>query len=503
MGVIQTGFAAQETLYRYDELGRRIQTTVASSNTAQAATVTSAVRYDAAGNVAATRDAFGNTTRMSYDNFGHRLSVVDAEGGTLTWCVDAFGHVLSHTDLEDVTTRYTYTSAGQLATARSSRERTDYRYDHATGRLSQVDQTLGGVHTVATYGYDLAGNRTMEKTVADGRLLQNQTNTYDRANRLAAIDATGIRGASYAVQYRFDQNGNRTWQHVRYTTDAGDVKDIDVVNHFDRMNREDGSTATVDTMTHQYQSYRPRQAYQDGDDPSFQTVSSHRIRYDAMGNRVEDMIDGATETYQYDAQARLQSVYRDGKLVASRRYDGAGRTVEALDGGERRVNAYDAGGHLLRQRVRDAGGAFQYDVDYVHYTVGNPLTCYAAAYDRLGNNTFYAVYTGNDPIASRTSWTNIYYNKHGDAWRDDKTTVGAPKSTMLATTKTYAGNNLARVDKGGKDASKTTLAYSVDGQLLEKRLNLAANNATHILLANGELVGSSDNHNESFSEARR
>ncbi|MTW06345.1 LysM peptidoglycan-binding domain-containing protein, partial [Pseudoduganella ginsengisoli] len=43
-------------------------------------------------------------------------------------------------------------------------------------------------------------------------------------------------------------------------------------------------------------------------------------------------------------------------------------------------------------------------------------------------------------------------------------------------------------------------AYSVDGQLLEKRLNLAANNATHILLANGELVGSSDNHNESFSD---
>jgi hypothetical protein len=210
---------------------------------------------------------------------------------------------------------------------------------------------------LTTYVYDLAGNRLRERTVAKGRVVQDNYIAYDQLNRMKLVT-----DGRFKVEIGYDAAGNRETVDTFYIDELGRKTDIHVMNKVDAMNRQILVDGDVE--------------YVNGVATAEFGAQSHELTYDWAGNRTSDKYWGTagtakevtTETYSYDAAGRLSMTRRDGNLIDLRYYDKAGRLIrsggdvrwtnESLMGKwklaiEYRVSEYDAAGRLTRQKIRD------------------------------------------------------------------------------------------------------------------------------------------------------
>ena len=516
-----TGYAVDT--YQYDTLGRRVRVTTTNTSTVDPNAIGGIVvstRYDLSGNIVATIDGAGKETRMAYDALNHKTAekavvVPGAADVSLVkrWQVDLNGRVERYTGVDDSVTAYDYDTSGQLmrqyteslptrATAGTAKQDLHYTYEDGTGRLLRIDDVT--LNQVTTYTYDRAGNRLTEKVwlTLERRALQDQTLRYDGFNRLTDITST-IPGANYQVHYTYDQQGNRTTERTAYRNDLGEDKVISVNYGYDKMNRQNSVGGTIETDRLPLPPADGNDNSDDGNanyvDPNAHTIDSitrHTTEYDWLGNRVRDVAlsNSGTkeEKYQYDGLGRLTTI-TDGAnaIIGERHYDSAGRVVYSSDkpNKEARLSRYDSAGHLLHQRTTEVGSTS------VNGKLKNSVTY--GSYDRYNNLSDYAVNAGGQVQRTKNDYT-----LGRDGYQLSTTVVrNDGKSEVRSSMQFYDANgNLASVVqyKDYLATIKDTTTYLSDSSghiLLKKQEGLR----TTSLLANDELVGSSNINYESFS----
>jgi RHS repeat-associated protein len=293
--VAMTDAAGEVTTYEYDDRDRLTGTLYADGTTA-------VVTYDARGNQLSV-DLDGEVTSWTYDpSCGCRTwSQLNPDGSTLAWTYDALGRQ--------------ETLSGTSGSATHSVERS---YD-AASRLATVSDSSG---RTATYYYDAAGNRIAE----DRSNATSSTWSYDAANRLTDVlhtDSTGLPMQGFT--YTLDAIGNR----IQLTEQDGSSVDWT----YDAGHRLISETRTG---------------------PASQTGT---WAYDAVGNRVEQVLDSAVTAYAYDDDDRMLTAG-----VTAYTYDELGRQLSCDDGTDLDLSSWDALGRLV-EVTRNGGQLVSYGYD--------------------------------------------------------------------------------------------------------------------------------------------
>jgi RHS repeat-associated protein len=377
--------APRTICYVYDASGNRIRTTDPLGNT----TIT---EYDANNRPTRRIDPLGNVQTLNYDEHGNFANVSDAMGlvggytyddhgnpatrylgsdpnNATNYQYDQYGNLQTEIDpLGNVTHYDGYDSLGRVGTIieTSSVGQTrvsTYTYDEL-GRITRATRPSAdgsGTSFTMTYGYDLAGNQTLEQNEATNwqthstyylnHLVKSRTQpdgttlsyTYDwRGNPLTETDQAG-----HVTRYSYDLAG----ELIGVTKADGTANAATMTNRYDLAARK---ISTTDPNNHTTQLQ-----YDNADHARFvidpATGASHptEYRYDADG-RLVLMIDprGVQTHYGYDARGfRSDTTYAYGTPDAATEYlghDDRGNITTKIDlGGKITSYTYDADSRLI------------------------------------------------------------------------------------------------------------------------------------------------------------
>ncbi|WP_017659673.1 RHS repeat-associated core domain-containing protein [Baaleninema simplex] len=485
------------TEYRYDALGRRIETiypdkTPDTLDDNPRETVT----YDQAGRQETVTDALNRTTTYRYDDLGRLVETIYADETSTETEYDKLGRRVASIDPLDRRTEYEYDKLGRLTDVVGFLEgreiRTEYGYDELGRQIWQED---ANDHRT-TFKYDLVGRRTgvelpegqtststydkngnllsytdfnrettsysynprnwltdidlpndpdvsytytptgLQETVTDSR--GTTSFAYDHNNRLVGrTDPDGVYTADgFSIEYEYDIAGNRTQVET-----PGGVTDY----RFDERNRlETVSDSSQGTTTYQY---------------------------DAVNNLVETVLpNGVVETRQYDESNRLEGLEqtRNGEVVASYDYelDDAGNRISVTENDTRTVEyEYDDLGRLTQERFDGRTVSYEYD------DVGNRLK----RVDSVEGETTY-VYDDNDRLLESTAngvLTTYEYDDNGNL--TSQTTNGKE------TTYTWDDRNrLVNVNTADGD----TVVYEYDDENIRVSSTVNGTKTTYLVDSN-------------------
>jgi RHS repeat-associated protein len=315
--------------------------------------------YDACSNLATHTDGNGNTIQYAYDHAGKQIGITYPTGTNPSFTYDVANHLTGITDTTGTT---------------------GYTFDNAS-RLTQIAEPNGTVG----YGYDNAGRRTSVTVTGTG----TWTYTFDNANRLTGL----INPFSETTSFTYDAdnhltqktNGNGAITSLIYDTDSRvtDVwhkksDNITVLGHYEYSYDGVGNVTS--------------RADNDGSTTSFGYDSANQVTsevrtgpgaysvsytYDHNGNRTTKVLNGATDTYTYDAHNKLLST--SSKTYT---YDHDGNCKTVTTGGQTTTLTYDYEDRItgityqsgatnsftynaldLRERKVDSAGTFNYVTD--------------------------------------------------------------------------------------------------------------------------------------------
>lgn len=188
--------------------------------------------YDNSGRLEFMSYPSGIQVEHGYNNFGYLSSVTNTNGGTALktfTSIDAYGNV----------TQESYGNGVDTARA----------YDPKTGRLTNIDTTLGStVHQDNEYKWQSNGILERRETVRDGATLQ-ESFTYDGLNRL--LTATTNISPARTLASDYDDRGNLLYK----TSTVG--TDIDVNNYQYTPGTNRLSSVTIDGVSNtlEYDAY--------------------------------------------------------------------------------------------------------------------------------------------------------------------------------------------------------------------------------------------------------
>ena len=282
----------------YDKRGRVLTTTQVMTNPAD--NVTTAVEYDAKGQVTAQVDKLGKRTLMEYDEVGRVTSVTDADGNRTEMEYDAIGQ--------------------QTAQVDALGNRTAMEYD-AAGRHVATVEAVGTLNYRTQMDYDKVG-RLLATTDANGSVTRKE---YDaKGQQVADMDA---RGRRTSVEY-------------------------------DKLGRQ---TAIVDALSHRTEmTYDEADQLLSRRDA---LGNMERFTYDKVGNQIT-RLDGRNQltTYTYDALNRLTKEQLTGNTAITFTYDAMGQQLTMTDQSGTTTNTYDALGRVSSE-TNGRGNRLAYEYD--------------------------------------------------------------------------------------------------------------------------------------------
>jgi RHS repeat-associated protein len=370
---------------------------------------TTTFAYDANHNLTTITDTKGFTTTYRYNADDELIRVTRADGTHSDYAYDANGHVISQTNALTQTTRYGYDAYNRLVSVTDPLTRTTaYGYDLA-GNLTVMTDALG---LTTTLGYD-AANQLTAITHQDPLSTPNVAFAYNLlGQRTVMTDGTGTSLYSYDSLDRLVAAQNGAQRTVGYHYDlAGQLTQLDypgvtsgtgqVLRRYDAAGRlhevEDwlGQTSTFDynadgSLTQiaygngvlgeaDYDAAGRVVAITDtvkGGATPFLALHYTRDRLGLLATAAEA---GNTNTYDYDALARLQSDGLSGSTTSSRiwGYDGVTEII---------TTSYQVGTGtpLTTTRSYDAANALSRLLEQQSSTVTQNLTF---TYDLNGNRT--------------------------------------------------------------------------------------------------------------------
>ena len=295
--------------------------------------------YDSVGNLAQKTDANGTINRFIYDPVNRLTGILYGDGKTVSYTYDADGHRLNMTDPIGVTT-YSYDVAGRLTSVNApGNEIVSYGYDAVGNR---IELKYPDAKTLS-YGYD-ATNRLIQVT---DWLLRSTDYTYDSANNL--IRTAYPNGASISFSY---DTANRLANVLNAAVNGKPM--LNLTYMLDPAGNRTAVSADGITTRFSYDSLNELISAQLG--PLTSTW-----KYDAVGNRIQQVTPLGTTNYVYDAADRL--------LQAGPRqftYDRNGSELSATAGlsGTPILYAYDAANHLVSANAgKMIASSFVYDGD--------------------------------------------------------------------------------------------------------------------------------------------
>jgi RHS repeat-associated protein len=401
-----TDAQGNKSLYSYDGAGN-------AAGTADASGASATVDHNDDGTVKDSVSPSGATTTYGYGTTGYKqvLSITPPTGNSLatrTYTYDAFGRIATYAsgrldtspsqnpivqtfsydaadrvtevDYSDSTpsVKYTYNSAGQVATRIDASGTTTYTYD-PLGRLASRVHTAGG--GLLSYSYDLDGNLTSE---TDG----NGTTQHAYTNRNLLTSTTTPDGKVIAFDYNGDGKRTDTWfaTNTGNTTWAAHTRTIyDTSNRVTRVwtSRNSSNTTLVSDLSYSYTA------------PSTSACSTVGVPAGTdTGLRWSqtDNIAGVTTSYCYDQANHL--------------------TKATTPGGDAWVYTYDASGN--RTKVTKNGTTVQ----TMTYNSANQVSTSGYSYDAAGNLTatpgsVNLSYNGSDQLTGRSGGATGSYTYAG------------------------------------------------------------------------------------------
>jgi RHS repeat-associated protein len=447
------------TSYR-DELGRQISYTINQTNG------TVSEKYDR-----------GATTRYTYTTSGQVDTIIDALGHITDYDYDTFDRVVKTTAAKGTADQsieqYEYDLAGnRTAIIDGLGHRTIYVYNS----MNMLLQTTDTLSNATTYTYDKMGHQT-SLTDALGRVTKM---TYDARGR--SIGTTDANGSTTTAAY--DNNGN--------LIGITDALDRTTSYKYDARNRLISTTAADNGIT--AYKYDPNGNLTTSTDTLGHTTqrfydSRNQVirEVDALGNETKYTYDAANELiattdargnrteYYYDTQGREIATVRDLTQTIKNLANSNGYVygISILATGNIALTNYDALGNIIQTRDENSNRTtYKYDALNRLIEVRDALGAVTkTAYDKVGNITSVTdalgrlttySYDANNRLVSTTDplshSTTISYNAVGDIV---STTDALGHSTG------YTYDNLDRLikttDALGHDA---TISYDKVGNVI-------------------------------------
>ncbi|MGW7433945.1 polymorphic toxin-type HINT domain-containing protein [Streptomyces sp. NPDC054861] len=338
----------------------------------------------------------------------------------------------------------------------SKRLWTTTAYDEFTGR---VKQTVAQRETTSpiwssrlAYGYDTVGNITSitgthsESTdAATVTKKDQQCFAYDPMGRL--IDAwtglsdcptaadgrpdrtqlsPGVEGSGYWQSYTFDAIGNRTSMTVHDFTDEA-LDDVRTYTH-GRTDTNNGTQATTTAQPHTLTRTDSKVVT-----PTSTVESRSTYSYDASGNTDRRIINGDTQSLQWDRRNKVTSVDTDnnGTPDVTYLYDASGNrliedngTTRTLYLGDTEITVNTAGQALDAQRYYTHPGAPTTTRTTGGKNTGHKLTVLLA--DHHNTSTTAVEQTNSQAVSQR------YFDPYGNP-RGSKPTAWPGRRTFLGT----------------------------------------------------------------------
>ncbi|WP_214416964.1 LamG-like jellyroll fold domain-containing protein [Sphaerisporangium fuscum] len=429
--------AGRVTGATYDDLGRRVSSTVIDRTPASAG-YTTGYEYDDAGNLTYVTMPSGARTQFGYnaagevvadvdpltrahwytrDHAGRVTKVLNPDGTSRTLTFDGAGRATAAADLDASggrlrSTTVEYDAGGNPITVDTPGGGvTTYEYD-ALNRLTGQHEKTTSTHTITTsFGYDAAGNRT-RFTDGDG---EATVYAYNPWNLQVAMLVPATASYTSVADRRTITDYDAAGRPVKVTRPGG----VTVVRAFDELNRltgETGAGAETATTAHSFGYDAVGRLTSAGDDT---------FGYDDRDHLVSTAGPSGTASFTYDADGRMRT-RTDRAGTATYGYDGGGRlsTVrDPLTGGTA-TYSYDTMDQL---KTVDYGGitrSFEYDAlhrptsDTLRTTAGVVPAAIAYGYDDAGRlagktttgtagaaaNTY-----GYDLAGRLTSWNSVGY----------------------------------------------------------------------------------------------
>lgn len=294
---------SQEIFYELDPLGNITQI----GNAAQILN-NNGLRYDydAMGNVIQRTMPDGAQTSYEYDGSGRLITTRYADAAVIDYQHDADGN-LTYAGNDVFNSSYTYDSLGQVQTADENGLQFSYGYD-AVGNLANLNAEDLGIARV--YIYD-ALDRLKTVQLNDNTLVEFEYNDLDQITDIKRYNASEPDNAINTV-IRYDSAGRPIT--ITHTADSRFVDGFgytyDAVGNLIRIERGDGSVILYSyDVDHRLISERWLNAF----DETIHVVS---FRYDATGNRTEEIRNGRRTVYTYNDQNRL--IREDRNLTSQR-----------------------------------------------------------------------------------------------------------------------------------------------------------------------------------------
>ncbi|NUW41368.1 LamG-like jellyroll fold domain-containing protein [Nonomuraea rhodomycinica] len=384
-----TGARSEAT---YDDLGRRITSTLVERKPTTAAYVTkyeyndasaltkvtppsnksTTYTVNAASEVRTETDPVTNTSTFDYDLVGRPAKVTNALGNALIADYDLAGRLtgLKNVDKQGATVKtrgYGYDLASNLTKITSGEGHVTKRTFDATNQLTELVEPVSDTESIATsFGYDASGARTR---LTDGR----GNATWTAYNTLGLIE-TLTEPSTTAHPNLAD----RTWTHVYDVAgnetaliQPGGVRLDREFDLLDRVTKVSGSgeglytddktygydlADRVTKMNDQVLEYNDRSLLTKVSGPTGQTSA---FGYDPMGNPTQRIDASGTTTYTWDDDNRLRTVTDP---VSGRTntydYDKADRlsTVTSTNPVNTQVYTYDAVDRVATHTLKNSTG---------------------------------------------------------------------------------------------------------------------------------------------------
>ena len=389
--------------------------------------------FDAAGNVLTSRDARNRTTTYTYDAL-HRLTQARYGDGTISTYVydqgaNGVGRLTSMTDPGPITTSWTYTAMGRVATktqtigsgATARTHQLTYAYNPTTGQLTSVTYPSGKLITY-TYG---AATKDLERIAINGASAASSI-TYHPFGGVKRMTL----GNGQVWSNSLDQDGR-----VRTYTLAGVTYTI----AWDAANRITGITSSQ-TATNRTFGYDNLDRI-----TGFATTGrSQSFAYDATGNLLaKSDLTGATQTnytfsiaptsnrmtgissmgigYSFDAAGNRTG---DGRITYAYNQRGRMNQVRIINGAVTTTYNYLINGINLRVRKTGPSTVVPQGVRIFVYDDAAKLI---GEYDDLGRARIEHVWLDDRPIAA------ITYTYTGTSTTPATTTTSYVETDHLAT----------------------------------------------------------------------
>lgn len=373
--------------------------------------------YDALGGLARARDAANNVVLSIGRNArGWKISSSDADRGDWTWSRNALGESTTLRDGKGQLAQFEYDALGRIVkrtspdgTASWTWGKTPARKD--IGRLA----ALAGPGYAESFNYDAYGRPSSHLVTADASYSVNYT-----YNALGLLDTLTYPAASAgpAFRIRHDYDAGRL---SRIADAASPLNSIWALNASDAAgNALDESFGPAIRVVSGFSPVGGELEYRQTTGAGGASVQSLAYRWDAVGNLAsrQDVTQGLTEDFRYDALDRLTQARRNGAVTLELDYDGIGNIRRKSDvcAGSSPCYAY----HAKRKHAVVTAGtrAFAYDGN------GNMTS-------RAGSAI--AWNAANLPVSIAHPAGNssqFAYGPDGNRWRQVATTGGVAETTI-------------------------------------------------------------------------